>query len=108
MTAAQAELLIGDRYRLVERIATGGMGEVWRATDERLGRPVAVKVLRSEYADDPTFVERFRAEGRHAAMLSHPGIASVFDYGEVDGMAYLVMELVDGEPLSHVLAREGR
>jgi serine/threonine-protein kinase len=108
MTAAQAELLISGRYRLVERIATGGMGEVWRATDERLGRPVAVKVLRSEYADDPTFVERFRAEGRHAAMLSHPGIAGVFDYGEVDGMAYLVMELVDGEPLAHVLAREPR
>ena len=65
-----------------ERIAAGGMGEVWRAEDTVLGRDVAVKVLRREYADDPTFLERFRAEARHAAALSHPGIAAVYDYGE--------------------------
>src|SRR3712207_6395965 len=111
------DLVLHDRYRLVARIATGGMGEVWRAEDTLLGRPVAVKVLKSEYADDQDFLERFRAEARHTASLSHPGIANVYDYGEVEAApvggrpaatAYLVMELVDGEPLSTILAREGR
>src|SRR4051794_18570581 len=102
------DFTLGDRYRLEQRIAIGGMGEVWRATDALLGRRVAVKVLKPEYAADPHFVERFRNEARHTASLSHPGIANVFDYGEVGDMAYLVMELVDGEPLSTVLARDGR
>jgi serine/threonine protein kinase len=100
-------LRVGDRYQLTERIAGGGMGEVWVARDEVLGREVAVKILRRELADDIGFLERFRAEARHAASLSHPGIASVFDYGEESGSAYLVMELVRGEPLSQRLAREG-
>ncbi|MHB8274757.1 MAG: serine/threonine protein kinase [Dermatophilaceae bacterium] len=100
-------LRVGDRYQLTERIAGGGMGEVWVARDEVLSREVAVKILRRELADDIGFLERFRAEARHAASLSHPGIASVFDYGEEDGSAYLVMELVRGEPLSQRLAREG-
>src|SRR4051794_29540688 len=89
------------------------MGQVWRGHDVLLGRPVAVKVLRSEYTGDPTFIARFRAEAQHAASLSHPNIAAVYDYGEVtaeDGsgetLAYLVMELVEGEPLSAVLRRE--
>jgi serine/threonine-protein kinase len=99
---------LNDRYTLGERIATGGMGEVWRARDELLGRDVAVKLLKREYADDATFLERFRAEARHTAGLGHPGIASVFDYGEVEGNAYLVMELVRGEPLNALIAREGR
>ena len=71
----------GERYERGERIATGGMGEVWRARDTVLGREVAVKILKREYADDPTFRARFEAEARHAAGLHHPGIASVFDYG---------------------------
>jgi hypothetical protein len=94
------------RYRLEDRIATGGMGEVWRAHDEVLDRPVAVKVLKAEYAADPAFLDRFRLEARHAAALSHPGIAGVFDYGEDGETAWLVMELVDGEPLSSIIARE--
>ena len=106
---------LGDRYALSELIAAGGMGQVWRGVDELLGRPVAVKVLRSEYTGDPTFLARFRAEAQHAASLSHPNIAAVFDYGEAtaeDGteetLAYLVMELVEGEPLSTLLRRQGR
>jgi serine/threonine-protein kinase len=90
------------------------MGQVWRGTDVALHRPVAIKVLRSEYTGDPSFLARFRAEAQHAASLSHPNIAAVFDYGEEvaqDGtgetMAYLVMELVEGEPLSALVAREG-
>ena len=91
-----------ERYVREDRIATGGMGEVWRARDTVLGREVAVKLLKPEYADDPTFRARFEAEARHAAALHHPGIASVFDYGllEEGHTPYLVMELVDGEPLS--------
>ncbi|MQA86248.1 MAG: protein kinase [Streptosporangiales bacterium] len=84
------------------------MGEVWRGVDELLGREVAVKLLKHEYATDPTFRARFRAEARYTARLSHPGIAQVYDYGEHDDVAFLVMELVPGEPLSAILARHGR
>jgi tRNA A-37 threonylcarbamoyl transferase component Bud32 len=102
---------LAGRYRLDERIAVGGMGEVWRGEDVVLGRAVAVKCLKPEYVDDAEFRERFRGEARHAAALSHPGIASIYDYGEQvepETAAWLVMELVDGEPLSALLAREGR
>src|SRR3954463_9588210 len=93
-----------ERYERIERIATGGMGEVWRARDTVLGREVAVKVLKQEYADDPTFRARFEAEARHAAGLHHPGIAAIFDYGAREGETpYLVMELVDGRPLSELI-----
>jgi len=98
------------RYLLESRIATGGMGEVWRARDTTLGRTVAVKVLKREFADDPSFRSRFETEARHAASLHHPGIAAVYDFGEaqsVDGSGvprpYLVMELVEGQPLSALL-----
>ena len=105
-----------NRYRLDSRIATGGMGEVWRATDTALSREVAVKVLKAEYADDPAFRQRFAIEARHAAALQHPGVAGVYDFGEAhsagvaDGSGtpqpFLVMELVEGAPLS-VLLRDG-
>lgn len=97
---------LGGRYGLTERIAVGGMGEVWKAKDKVLGRTVAVKILKEEYTGDPGFLERFRAEARHTALLNHPGVANVFDYGEEDGSAYLVMELVPGEPLSNIIERE--
>jgi tRNA A-37 threonylcarbamoyl transferase component Bud32 len=100
----------GHRYALESRIATGGMGEVWRADDTVLGRQVAVKLLKAEYADQTTFRSRFETEARHAASLHHPGVAAVYDFGEADvsdgsGVArpYLVMELVDGQPLSALL-----
>jgi len=101
------DVLLGQRYLLSARIAGGGMGEVWQATDEVLGRSVAVKILRREYVDDPTFLERFRAEARHAAGLSHAGIAAIYDYGEDDGSPFIVMELVPGDALSEVIARDG-
>ncbi|MCT1366977.1 protein kinase domain-containing protein [Kocuria sp. HSID16901] len=97
---------LGGRYGLTERIAVGGMGEVWKAKDKVLGRIVAVKILKEEYTGDPGFLERFRAEARHTALLNHPGVANVFDYGEEEGSAYLVMELVPGEPLSNIIERE--
>src|SRR3954467_3876131 len=89
------------------------MGQVWRARDTVLHRPVAVKVLRSEFTGDPTFVARFRAEAQHTAVLAHRNIATLYDYGEApagkggEHLAYLVMELVEGEPLSALPARQG-
>lgn len=97
----------GGRYELQSRIAIGGMGEVWEATDHVIGRTVAIKILKDEYMGDPGFLERFRAEARHAALVNHEGIASVFDYGEENGSAFLVMELVPGEALSTILERDG-
>ena len=104
--------MLGGRYRLTERIAGGGMGEVWQAEDTVLGRDLAVKVLRREYAADPTFLARFRNEARHTAGLSHPGIALVYDFGEGEteegGSPYLVMEHVPGEPLSTMCRARAR
>ena len=97
----------GGRYELQSRIAIGGMGEVWEATDHVIGRTVAIKILKDEYMGDPGFLERFRAEARHAALVNHEGIASVFDYGEENGSAFLVMELVPGEALSTIIERDG-
>ncbi len=110
MTVLAAGQKIAGRYLLERRIAVGGMGEVWEASDVRLGRNVAVKVLRPELSDDPEFLHRFRIEARTVASLDHSGIAAVHDYGEDDGpngkpTAYLVMELVRGEPLSTLISR---
>jgi serine/threonine-protein kinase len=98
--------LYGGRYRLLSLIATGGMGEVWLAQDEVILREVAIKILKPEYLSDPSFLERFRTEARHAAMVNHDGIANVFDYGEDGGSAYLVMEKVPGESLAKILEVE--
>jgi serine/threonine-protein kinase len=107
--------ILGGRYELLALLATGGMGQVWRGRDAFLGRPVAVKVLRSEYTGDATFLGRFRAEAQHTARLAHPNIATLHDYGEIpaaegtgEHLAYLVMELVEGESLASLLARERR
>ena len=106
--------LLAGRYEIVSAIATGGMGEVWRARDRVLDRIVAAKVLRSEYTGDPSFLARFRNEARHTAALTHPNIASVYDYGETTDetgsqqLAFLVMEFVDGQPLHTILHDEGR
>ena len=107
---------IGSRYRLDALLATGAWGQVWRARDVVLGRRVAVKVLRREHTGDSAALTRFRAEARLTAGLAHPNIAALHDYGEVlpaagdrgARLAYLVMELVDGEALSAVLQRERR
>ena len=94
------------RYHLEELIAAGGMGEVWRAADQVLARPVAVKLLRPEYTHDEVTLARFRAEAQHAGLLNHPGIAQVYDYRDAgpESPAYLVMELVAGPSLAAVLA----
>jgi serine/threonine-protein kinase len=103
--------ILAGRYEITAPIATGGMGEVWRARDRVLDRVVAAKVLRSEFTGDPSFVARFRNEARHTAALGHPNIASVYDYGETEDergaqLAFLVMEFVEGKPLVTILHEE--
>ncbi len=91
------------RYELTHLIARGGMAQVYRAMDLQLDRPVALKVLFPELSVDRTFVERFRREAQAAANLSHPNIVPVFDWGEDDGSYFIVMEYIEGRPLSAVL-----
>ncbi|MCA2212793.1 serine/threonine-protein kinase [Jidongwangia harbinensis] len=99
---------LGGRYRLDERIAGGGMGDVWRGTDEVLGRTVAVKILLPALLDEPGFAERFRGEARTMATINHPGVVDVYDYGSDKQLAFLVMEYVEGDALSRTLSRVGR
>jgi eukaryotic-like serine/threonine-protein kinase len=107
LAVPDAGVLLAGRYRLDEQIAVGGTGQVWRAADTVLGRAVAVKLLRPEYAGHDETTARFRAEARHAAQLAHPGIVQVYDYGLAgpEGAPFLVMELVDGPSLADVAAR---
>jgi beta-lactam-binding protein with PASTA domain/tRNA A-37 threonylcarbamoyl transferase component Bud32 len=95
--------IYSGRYELTHLIARGGMAQVYRAMDRQLERPVALKVLFPELSVDRTFVERFRREAQAAANLSHPNIVPVFDWGEDDGSYFIVMEYVEGRPLSAVL-----
>src|SRR5215469_3545766 len=101
--------LIDGRYLLTERIGMGGFSEVWRARDEVLERPVAVKLLHGGFAAHEETLHRFRAEARHAASLSHQNIARVYDYGDPSSQhpAYLVMELIEGDSLARLLERDG-
>ncbi|MEU9131745.1 protein kinase [Kitasatospora sp. NPDC048540] len=99
---------LNGRYELVEILGVGGMATVWRAVDRQLGRQVAVKVLNGGLADDPRFADRFGQEAQHAAMLVHPRVAMVFDSGVDQGSPYIVMELVQGRPLSRLIAEAGR
>lgn len=106
-TGSNDEVVIGDRYRLESQIATGGMGEVWRAHDMLLERTVAVKLLRESLAEDPVVSERFRREALMAARLSHPNMADVFDYVQAQDRPGIVMEYVEGETLADRIARDG-
>ena len=101
------ELVFGRRYRVTERIGTGGMADVYKAVDETLGRTVAVKVMHARFADDPDFVQRFRHEASAAANLSHPSIVNIYDYGVEDGTYYIVMEYVRGTDLKAVIEQKG-
>src|SRR5690606_30856889 len=101
-------MALGGRYRLDERIASGGMGDVWRGTDEVLGRTVAVKVMLPALLDEPGFAERFRGEARTMATINHPGVVDIYDYGSDQHIAFLVMEYIEGDPLSSTLSKVGR
>jgi serine/threonine-protein kinase len=107
MNRLREGFVLGDRYRLESRIASGGMADVWAGSDDVLQRPVAIKVMRPDTDYERLFAVRFRDEAVHTAALNHTNIATVFDYGEDDGLAFLVMELVEGKPLSAILNERG-
>ena len=94
-----------SHYEIVEKIGVGGMGEVWRARDTKLGREVAIKVLPPEFASDTERLARFRREAKVLAQLHHPNIASIFGLEETPEAIFLVMELVAGDDLSVVVLR---
>lgn len=105
--AASVPSLLAGRYRIVSPLGSGGMADVYLAEDERLGRLVAVKVLKARLAADDEFLERFRIEARAAASLNHPSIVGVYDRGSADGATYIAMEYVTGESLKQRLRRDG-
>src|SRR6266487_3575629 len=101
------ESTVDGRYQVITRIASGGMGEVYRAHDAVLGREVALKVLHPHLAGDRGFVERFRREARAAALLNHPNVVGVYDWGVTEHTYFMVMEFVRGHSLRTVLSRHG-
>jgi serine/threonine-protein kinase len=103
----EPDVLVDGRYRLVARIGSGGMADVWCANDQELGRRVALKVLHPRFAADPQFVERFRREASHAAGLQHPNVVAVFDRGEWDGTPYIAMEHIEGPTLKEIVRERG-
>ena len=105
-----AQLVPGEAlgpYRIVQKLGRGGMAEVYSARDTRLGRTVAIKVLRTEFAHQDDFRHRFEREGRAISSLNHPHICSLYDVGEHHGLSYLVMEYLEGETLAGLL-KKGR
>jgi serine/threonine-protein kinase len=106
MTEVAGNTLIDGRYRVVRRIGSGGMADVYCAEDSHLGRRVAIKVLHRRFAQDQEFVERFRREAKSAAGLNHPNVVGVFDRGEHEGTYYIAMELLDGRTLKDLVGSE--
>src|ERR671917_556940 len=100
--------LIGERFRLEEKVGSGGMSSVYRAFDPTLERRVAIKMMHRDISDDPDQLERFRREARAVARLNHPHVVTVIDFGEDDGRPYIVLEFVEGETLKQRIKRVGR
>ncbi len=101
-------MFISNRYEIIDSVGSGGMADVFKAKDERLNRFVAIKVLKSEYSSDKSFVNKFRGEAQSAAGLSHPNIVNVYDVGDDGGLYYIVMELVEGITLKRFIERKGK
>jgi beta-lactam-binding protein with PASTA domain/predicted Ser/Thr protein kinase len=99
--------LFDGRYRIVRKLGSGGMADVYLAEDEELGRRVAIKILNDRHANDESFVERFRREAKNAASLSHPNIVSIYDRGEAEGTYYIAMEYLDGRSLKELVVARG-
>jgi serine/threonine protein kinase len=106
-TRVERDTVIDGRYRVLKRIGSGGMAEVYCVEDQQLGRRVALKLLHRRFADDEQFVERFRREASSAAGLSHPNIVGIFDRGEWDGTYYIAMEFVEGRTLKDIVRERG-
>jgi eukaryotic-like serine/threonine-protein kinase len=100
-------MLFDGRYRIVRKLGSGGMADVYLAEDEELGRPIAIKILNDRHANDESFVERFRREAKNAAGLSHPNIVSIYDRGEAEGTYYIAMEYLDGRSLKELVVARG-
>jgi eukaryotic-like serine/threonine-protein kinase len=107
MATIERDTIIDGRYRVLKRLGSGGMADVYCAEDQQLGRRVAVKLLYHRLAEDQQFVERFRREASSAAGLQHPSIVSIFDRGEWDGTYYIAMEFVEGRTLKDVIRERG-
>ena len=101
-----SKLLLG-RYEILEKIGEGGMAIVYKAKDRLLNRYVAIKILRPEFTKDDQFIENFRKESQAAAGLSHPNIVNVYDVGKEGNINFIVMELIDGKPLSQLIEEKG-
>ena len=107
MPSLAPDTLVDDRYRIIGRIGSGGMADVYEAEDTQLGRRIALKLLYRRFAEDPDFVERFRREASSAAALNHPNVVQVFDRGEWDGTYYIAMELLEGRNLKDIVREYG-
>src|ERR687898_2476846 len=99
--------LFDGRYKIVRKLGSGGMANVYLAEDQELGRRVAIKILNERHANDEQFVERFRREAKNAAGLSHPNIVSIYDRGEAEGTYYIAMEYIEGRSLKDRIVAEG-
>src|ERR671931_2055193 len=99
--------LFDGRYRILRKLGSGGMANVYLAEDQELGRRVAIKILNDRHANDDQFVERFRREAKNAAGLSHPNIVSIYDRGEAEGTYYIAMEFLDGRSLKELIVSRG-
>jgi len=106
MTEVSSDTVVDGRYRILGRIGSGGMADVYSAEDTHLGREVALKVLHRRFAQDVEFVERFRREAKSAASLSHPNVVGIFDRGEHEGTYYIAMECLTGRTLKDVILQE--
>ena len=101
-------MFLADRYEIIEQIGTGGMADVYKAKCHKLNRYVAIKVMKSEFSQDKTFVSKFWAEAQSAAGLTNPNVVNVYDVGEDDDLYYIVMELVEGITLKRFIEKKGR
>ena len=100
--------VVGQRYEIISRVGGGGMADVYKAKDHKLNRMVAVKVMKAEFKEDPTFITKFRKEAQAAAGLSHPNIVNVYDVGDDNGLYFIVMELIEGITLKDYIVRKGK
>ena len=101
-------MFLADRYEIIEQIGTGGMSDVYKAKCHKLNRYVAIKVMKSEFSEDKTFVSKFRAEAQSVAGFTHPNVVNVYDVGDENGIYYIVMELVEGITLKKYIEKRGK